>query len=258
MSQWYYSESGQQRGPVTEDEIKSLLESRRIHPDTLVWTQGMPDWKAASSIDGLQVSPYAPPASDPTAAIDWSGYEPSGSQVRPWVRYWARTFDFLLFCVVLGGVVMAVWPKVGEMNDTFFGVLLLLGYNFVEPVMLSTIGNTPFKALLRVRVRNNDGTKPSYAKALRRTFAVWIRGQGLGIPLVALITGITSYSRLSNDGVTSWDQDGGFTVTHQTVAWWRWLLLVGLLNRAAERRFLDPTLKGVTRAVTLITHMKKR
>jgi len=227
MSQWYYNESGQQRGPVTVEEIKSLLESRRIHPDTLVWTEGMPDWKAASAIGEFQLSPYAPPASDPTAAIDWSGYEPSGPQARPWVRYWARTFDFLLFCLILGGGIVAVWPKVAQMNDTFFGAILLLGYNFVEPFLLSTVGSTPFKALLCVRVRNIDSTKPSYMKALRRTFAVWIRGQGLGIPILALITGITSYSRLSNDGVTSWDRDGGFTVSHQNVGWWRWLILVG-------------------------------
>jgi len=238
MSQWYYNDSGQQRGPHSEEEIRSLLESRRIHPDTLVWTEGMPDWQAASAIDrlrkttptlgGPEISPYAPPTSEPDAAIDWSGYEPSGPQTRPWVRYWARTFDFLLYCLFLGVTVVAIWPEVGEMNDTLFGIILLLGYNFVEPALLATVGTTPFKALLRVRVRNNDGTKPSYLQGLRRTFSIWVRGQGLGIPLIALITGITSYSRLSNDGVTWWDREGGFTVTHQTVAWWRWLLLIGL------------------------------
>jgi hypothetical protein len=228
MSQWYFNESGQQRGPVTEEEIKSLLETGRIQQDTLVWTEGMADWKPAGSISGFQISPYAPPASAPAAKIDWSGYEPSGPQARPWVRYWARTFDFMLFCMFLGVIVMAVWPKAGEINDTLFGIVLLLGYNFVEPVMLATVGTTPFKALLRVRVRNNDGSKLNYLEGLRRTFSVWIRGQGAGIPVIALITGITSYNRLSNDRVTWWDRNGGFTVTHQTVAWWRWLILIGL------------------------------
>ena len=123
---------------------------------------------------------------------------------------------------------MAIWPQLAEMNDTLLGILLLLGYNFIEPAMLAGVGTTPFKALLGVRVRNNDGSKPTYFKALNRTFSVWLRGQGLGIPLFALFTGITSYNRLSRDGVTSWDRDGGYTVTHRTVTWWRWLLLIAI------------------------------
>ena len=229
MHQWYFNDSAEQRGPVTGEEIKSMLQARKIQADALVWSEGMADWKPAGSISEFKISPYAPPTSGPAAAIDWSDYVPSGPQVRPWVRYWARIFDFLLYCLIFGVTVVTVWPEIGEMNDTLLGILLLLGYNFVEPAMLAVVGTTPFKALLRVRVRNNDGTKPNYLRGLRRTFAVWIRGQGLGIPLIALFTGISSYSRLSKDGITSWDQDGGFTVTHRTVTWWRWLVLIALL-----------------------------
>ncbi len=228
MEQWHFNDSGQQRGPVTAEEIRSLLATHKIQPDTLVWSEGMADWKPAGSISEFRISPYASPTSDPVEGIDWSGYTPSGSQVRPWVRYWARSFDFLLYAMVFGGIAIAIWPGIEEMNDTLLGIIALLFYNLVEPAMLAVVGTTPFKALLRVRVRNNDGTKPSYIRGLRRTVSVWIRGQGLGIPFVALITGITSYSRLSNNGITSWDQEGGFTVTHQTVAWWRWLILIGL------------------------------
>lgn len=229
MDPWFYNDSGEQRGPVSTAEIKSLLATHKLQAETLIWSEGMAEWKSACSISEFQISPYAPPATEPAEGIDWSNHVPSGSQVRPWVRYLARTFDFLLYAVIFGGTAAAIWPEIAEMNDTLLGILLLLGYNFVEPAMLALFGTTPLKALLRVRVRNNDGTKLSYGRGLRRTFSVWLRGQGLGIPLIALFTGITSYSRLSKDGITSWDRDGGFTVTHQTVAWWRWLLLVALL-----------------------------
>ena len=228
MELWHYNDSGEQRGPVTAEEIKSLIASRKILAETLVWCEGMPDWKPANSIGEFQLSPYAPPAFDSATVTDWSGYVPSGSQVRPWVRYWARTFDFLLFAVIFGAVGVVIWPEFEEMNDTLLGILLLLSYNFVEPMMFAAVGTTPFKALLRVRVRNNDGSKLTFQQALRRTFSVWLRGQGLGIPLIALFTSITSYSRLSRDSITSWDRDGGFTVTHQTVTWWRWLFIVAL------------------------------
>lgn len=228
MDEWYYNESGGQRGPVSGPEIKNLLASNRISPATLVWREGMPQWASASSIAAFDISPYASPVSDSPAGIDWSGYSPSGPQVRPWIRYWARTADFLLFCLVLGlilGIVAPEWLE--STNDTVFGLVLLLVYNFVEPLFLSICGATPFKALFLVRVRNNDGSKPGYVKALVRTLTVWLRGVGLGIPVLTLVTHLVCYSRLTQNGITSWDADGHFTVSHREVAWWRWLILLG-------------------------------
>lgn len=119
-----------------------------------------------------------------------------------------------------------IWPELLKVDDTLFGAALLLVYNFVEPVFLSVFGTTPCKALLRIRIRNLDGSTLSDGQGLSRCFAVWLRGQGVGIPIAALITPIMSYNRLSSEGITSWDQIGGFKVTHQTIQGWRWLLLV--------------------------------
>ena len=47
----YYIASGQQRlGPFTIDN----LAARNIHPDTLVWHEGMPQWAPASTVPELQ------------------------------------------------------------------------------------------------------------------------------------------------------------------------------------------------------------
>lgn len=230
MGQWFYNDAGQQRGPVSENEIGALLENHRIPGDTLVWCDGMAEWKPASTINAFQASPYTPPSSDSTTDVNWSGYIPSGPQVRPWIRYWARTADFLLFCIVGGMIAVIIWPQLVEINDTLLGIILLLAYNFVEPIMLASLGTTPFKWLLCVRVRNHDGSKLSYFRALHRTFSVWLRGQGLGVPLIALFTCISSYKRLTTDGITSWDSNGGFTVSHQTVGWWRWLIFIGFIS----------------------------
>lgn len=229
MQDWYYQDSGQQRGPVSSAEIRSLLAASALRSDSRVWTQGMDGWKPVGEVHEFQASPYATPASHALPEVDWNGYEPSGSQVRPWVRYWARTFDYLSFCMLVGIVGMFIWPEFEKMNDTLLGVLLLVVYNFLEPLMLSTLGATPFKALLRIRVRNVDGSKLSYFQALCRTFAVWIRGQGIGIPIAALVTSIMSYTRLTQDGITPWDQSGRFLVSHQVIEWWRWLILIALV-----------------------------
>ena len=51
---WYYSIDGISRhGPITEGELRRLLGSRRLLPDTLVWTRELPCWSDASSCDLL-------------------------------------------------------------------------------------------------------------------------------------------------------------------------------------------------------------
>jgi len=239
MNPWFYHEAGQQRGPVSKDELLALFAGGKIDPDTLVWSQGMSEWQAARGVSELQlaiqpaspspantpVSPYAPPVSESNVAVAWDDYVPSGPQIRPWIRYWARTFDFIFFSILVGVVIGAVSPDlIEQIPEMLLGVLILVAYNFVEPALLTSFGTTPFKALFRVRVRNSDGSKPTYLQALRRTLSVWVFGQGLGLPFIALITSITSYSRLTNQHITRWDQAGDFTVSHQTVTWWRWLI----------------------------------
>lgn len=245
MQPWYYSEAGQQRGPIPKEDLQSKLAAGTLESGALVWTAGMTDWIPARLVSELQVSaaqaatpqpselaasvsPYAPPAAAPMSEVDWSGYVPAGSQVRPWIRYWARTFDYLLFCLVFGGAASIAAPEFGEINDTLSGVVLLFAYNFYEPALLALFGTTPFKAFLRVRVRNKDGSKLSYGQGLRRMLSVWFSGQGLGIPIATLITNIYAYNRLTNQGITSWDQNGNFTVSHQPVQWWRWLIIIGV------------------------------
>jgi uncharacterized RDD family membrane protein YckC len=43
---WYYVESGQQRGPVSEGELQGLVQSGVVRDDTMVWREGMANWQA--------------------------------------------------------------------------------------------------------------------------------------------------------------------------------------------------------------------
>ena len=230
MDQWYFSKDGEQKGPVAKAELQEMLASGKLSGSALVWSPSMTDWKAVSEVREFDVSPYATPYSPESVVaegVDWSGYSPSGPQIRPWVRYWARTCDFLLFCIVVGGIVVPFVPGFDEMNDTLVGAVFLFAYCFVEPVLLSTIGTTPARALFRVRLRNADGTKLSYGAGLKRSLLVFLRGQALGIGVIALIASILAYRRLTQDGITAWDRDGNFTVSHQEISWWRWLMMIG-------------------------------
>ncbi|MGA2032038.1 MAG: DUF4339 domain-containing protein [Thermoguttaceae bacterium] len=55
--QWYYTEQGQRKGPVSEDDLKQLASTGRIKPADLVWKQGMAAWGPASQVAGLIFPP---------------------------------------------------------------------------------------------------------------------------------------------------------------------------------------------------------
>jgi GYF domain 2 len=50
---WHYTSEGKRMEPVTAGELQQLAGAGFLRPEDLVWTQGMSDWAAASSISGL-------------------------------------------------------------------------------------------------------------------------------------------------------------------------------------------------------------
>ncbi len=245
MKQWYYTVSGQQNGPISEPEFVAMFADSRLSPDTPVWTEGLAEWTPARNIEGLIPHSNLPPPL-PRASLSSESTTKISSpcpQVRPWVRYWARMLDVFAFSLLGGFIIGLVFPAAVEIPDALFGIILMFIYNFVEPAMFAAWGTTPGKALLRITLRNNDGSKLSYADALNRVFKVWIRGEGLGIPLVALFTQVNAYNKLTKNGITSWDQDASISVKHQTIGAWRviacitifivFFLIVGAATAAA-------------------------
>lgn len=51
--QWFFSNAGQQRGPVSTEQLKQLAASGRLQPTDLVWKDGMGQWAEAKNIEGL-------------------------------------------------------------------------------------------------------------------------------------------------------------------------------------------------------------
>ncbi len=49
---WYYAKDGAQCGPVTETDLRGMLERGEISESTLVWSEGMDEWKAYSVVLG--------------------------------------------------------------------------------------------------------------------------------------------------------------------------------------------------------------
>ena len=71
--QWYYSEHGQRRGPVSAGELKQLACTGKLKPTDLVWKQGLASWRAASEVAGL----FPPSISDEPPPLPLDGSPPT-------------------------------------------------------------------------------------------------------------------------------------------------------------------------------------
>jgi len=59
---WYFADGDEERGPVTEAQVRTLIGTGNLKPDDLVWKEGMDDWAAAEEVPGLfEKEPPAPP-----------------------------------------------------------------------------------------------------------------------------------------------------------------------------------------------------
>jgi hypothetical protein len=81
---WYYADGDEERGPVTESQIRSLIGSGAITRDELVWKEGMDDWVPAAEVPGLWDSaPPAPPVESAAAGSQQSSARADRAAAKP-------------------------------------------------------------------------------------------------------------------------------------------------------------------------------
>src|SRR5262249_42232269 len=134
----------------------------------------------------------------------------NSSLLHPWRRYFARTIDICIFAII-ASVLPALFPEMeGDKPLRAFVLnffISLVIYIVLEAVCLNVFGTTVGKSLYGIRVTTKTGERLRFFTALERSFLVWMRGLGLGIPLVSLITLIHAHTSLSENGQSSWDRD---------------------------------------------------
>ena len=168
-------------------------------------------WLAALEEKSLPLSRRVDPAEqDAIAAAPY-----------PWRRFFARALDWALAAILWTAFRLLAlrWDWAGWGADALYGyadaaslwlggwlVLLIL-----EPILLCTWGYTPGKWLLRLRVRRGDGDKLTWRRAQLRTLLVWLRGTGLGIPLLNLLCLAAGFAACRRDRVLPWDRGLEYT-----------------------------------------------
>ncbi len=155
-------------------------------------------------------------------------------QIRPWVRYFARILDIFFFSMLVGFMLGMFAPSVLDIPSALLGMAILFIWIFQESILLANCGTTLGKWLFKMKVRNNKGQKLTFSEALNRSFSVWLKGMGAGVPILSLITLASSRSKLKRDAITAWDEEGGFVVTHEKIGLLRSavvaVLLLGLFS----------------------------
>jgi len=137
------------------------------------------------------------------------------SEVNPWMRFLARMTDYALFSLLLFFLIRFALPFQLLKKYDFMVPYPYLLWIPIEALFLFLWETTPGKFLLKTRVVHTGRGRWNYFSALRRSFLVWFRGMGLGIPVVSLITMLHAYSHLRLRKISSWDRDEKTKVIHQ-------------------------------------------
>lgn len=211
---WYYLKDRQQIGPVTETDLLEAFNNGDLKNDAFVWCKELANWTPAWEVSLLNLPP--PPPTAATAAE----LAPAVSQVRPWLRFWARLVDLGLFFMV-GFIIYGAIGFSLDDGEFLAGLVYLWGWIILEPLILAAWGTTPGKALFKIKLQHADGQTLPFKPAFRRSFTVMFKGLGAGLPIVSLITLVISYFKAKSDGITSWDKANNFTVSHQEISTFR-------------------------------------
>ncbi|MFC0682573.1 RDD family protein [Lysobacter korlensis] len=275
---WFYQAGGKARAS-TLDGLIGLMRNGLIDSHTPVWQEGFANWKplgeALPEIAGSGAAvppPHMPPVDRPARlphedpfrsesvtaaaspalpklAVEDDGWQDTSP--HPWRRYFARMIDITVFSasvgLLLGSVLATVAPALHEKifydmigdnraADAIFSTLIVVP---VLALLTGLFGTSLGKFFMGVRLTLLDGRPIGVPAAFGREFSVYFRGLGLGIPLVVLLTLVSSHNRLKTDGVAPWDRDRPWVVTYRPDGAVQVLLVItGLVIWAAVFGFI--------------------
>ena len=70
MQNWHYSLDGKNKiGPISKEELISLINKGRLNSKTLVWQEGMSEWVYISTIDSLFPRDVPPPLPNKSSIV---------------------------------------------------------------------------------------------------------------------------------------------------------------------------------------------
>ncbi len=177
----------------------------------------------------------------PSGSSRNKSFAASGS-VHPFLRFWARFFDYLLLNTLVWFVfdhppIPDSLEKLIEFYKTLpqeeqIRIALIQGgalfvWNFIEALLISSFGTTPGKMLFNIKVTRKNGNPLKYSEAIGRSLMVWILGVGIGLAFLQILAMTFSLFYLLNKGECAWDRTLHTQVHHRPLGPQKIVLAVG-------------------------------
>jgi RsiW-degrading membrane proteinase PrsW (M82 family) len=150
MSDWFWTEQGEQRGPCSGRELRELASAGRVKPTTLVWTNGLSQWVPARAVkslfpDGTRQLPEGSPEPPPMPTrMSGSGDSVEMAAALTTAKERASAFlEDLLSLNFREEIVPIDEKNFGKLvrNSVFWGVTLL----GVVPLLIGTIDSLQYQ-----------------------------------------------------------------------------------------------------------------
>ncbi len=125
-------------------------------------------------------------------------------------RILARTLDFALVNSLIAlfySVVLKFSYSGNDLLTTYVAqaIPFMLITIIFEPIFISKFGTTLGKKLFKIYIFDNNGGLLSYGDALKRTGTVLIKGYGLGVPILNIISIFRVVISISTENKTDYD-----------------------------------------------------
>lgn len=206
----------------TLEELQLKRRKGQIDDTTPVWSTKLQAWLPYNEILSEEMLLGADLSySKPHSAKDMPRVKKSNLfPVRPWIRFWARMIDYNCLGLINGIFFSHYFRYASLIFFPFFTFALIpLLWVPIEAILLSTIGTTPGKWILKVKISNKNRKRKylTFEQACKRSIAVWFFGMGCGIPIIQIIALILAKIRLSHTKTTIWDKKNRLIVRHDKV-----------------------------------------
>ncbi len=214
----YWIKDKKKCGPATVPDVLSLVQMEELTPDTRGWHAGCDQWMPLRELPALAdfLQEKEEPVSDaelpPVPEADTGEAPPPGlpeGAVRvylpsPAVRLLARLVDMALYVLLVFGV---IYVRQIPFTPAWLpsSPLMWIGFVVLEGILVASLGTTPGKALLGIRLHCVNGERMTVVRALSRAGLVFIGGMGMMVSLLPLFMMGYSWWMLRSRGITMWD-----------------------------------------------------
>ena len=209
---WYYSENGERRGPVSEAGLLELSQGGKVLADTLVWRDGWADWRPFSQ-SGLTGG-----AAGTAACVECGKIFPTSEMIeyegswvcgtcKPiffqkvkegvviggamayagfWIRFLAKFIDNIILQIVFIPLRFMAPANPEDPSQVMRYVFITMGVSIgitaaYQIFFVGKWGATVGKMALRLKVVRPNGTQLTYGRACGRYFGELLSSLTLAI-----------------------------------------------------------------------------